>query len=158
MSTLKLQILLGAVDKLTAPLKAVTGQSRITAKDLADAKTKVRELERQSAQIDGYKKLGAQIGVTKTQLKQAEGTFNDLQRKIADTPKPTRLMINELNKAERAFNQLKTKQGEMITRHGQLGEEMRKTGIKTGNLSEAQRRLKTCLLYTSDAADERVRV
>lgn len=153
MSTLKLQILLGAVDKLTAPLKAVTGQSRITAKDLADAKTKVRDLERQSAQIDGYKKLGAQIGVTKTQLKQAEGTFNDLQRKIADTPKPTRLMINELNKAERAFNQLKTKQGEMITRHGQLGEEMRKTGIKTGNLSEAQRRLKTDLAAANTTLD-----
>lgn len=153
MSTLKLQILLGAVDKLTAPLKAVTGQSRITAKDLADTKTKVRDLERQSAQIDGYKKLGAQIGVTKTQLKQAEGTFNDLQRKIADTPKPTRLMINELNKAERAFNQLKTKQGEMITRHGQLGEEMRKTGIKTGNLSEAQRRLKTDLAAANTTLD-----
>lgn len=153
MSTLKLQILLGAVDKLTAPLKAVTGQSRITAKDLADAKTKVRDLERQSAQLDGYKKLGAQIGVTKTQLKQAEGTFNDLQRKIADTPKPTRLMINELNKAERAFNQLKTKQGEMITRHGQLGEEMRKTGIKTGNLSEAQRRLKTDLANANTTLD-----
>ncbi len=153
MSTLKLQILLGAVDKLTAPLKAVTGQSRITAKDLADAKTKVRDLERQSAKLDGYKKLGAQIGVTKTQLKQAEGTFNDLQRKIADTPKPTRLMINELNKAERAFNQLKTKQGEMITRHGQLGEEMRKTGIKTGNLSEAQRRLKTDLAAANTTLD-----
>ncbi|MFU7708767.1 phage tail tape measure protein [Aeromonas veronii] len=153
MSTLKLQILLGAVDKLTAPLRAVTGQSRITAKDLADAKTKVRDLERQSAQIDGYKKLGAQIGVTKAQLKQAEGTFNDLQRKIADTPKPTRLMINELNKAERAFNQLKTKQGEMITRHGQLGEEMRKTGIKTGNLSEAQRRLKTDLANANTTLD-----
>lgn len=153
MSTLKLQILLGAVDKLTAPLKAVTGQSRITAKDLADTKAKVRDLERQSAQLDGYKKLGAQIGVTKTQLKQAEGTFNDLQRKIADTPKPTRLMINELNKAERAFNQLKTKQGEMITRHGQLGEEMRKTGIKTGNLSEAQRRLKTDLANANTNLD-----
>lgn len=153
MSTLKLQILLGAVDKLTAPLKAVTGQSRITAKDLADAKTKVRDLERQSAKLDGYKKLGAQIGVTKTQLKQAESTFNDLQRKIADTPKPTRLMINELNKAERAFNQLKTKQGEMITRHGQLGEEMRKTGIKTGNLSEAQRRLKTDLAAANTTLD-----
>lgn len=153
MSTLKLQILLGAVDKLTAPLKAVSGQSRITAKDLAEAKTKVRDLEKQSGQIDGYKKLGAQIGVTKAQLKQAEGTFNDLQRKIADTPKPTRLMINELNKAERAFNQLKTKQGEMITRHGQLGEEMRKTGIKTGNLSEAQRRLKTDLAAANTTLD-----
>jgi TP901 family phage tail tape measure protein len=153
MSTLKLQILLGAVDKLTAPLRAVSGQSRITAKDLAEAKTKVRDLEKQSGQIDGYKKLGAQIGVTKSQLKLAEGTFNELQRKIADTPKPTRLMINELNKAERAFNQLKTKQGEMITRHGQLGEEMRKTGIKTGNLSEAQRRLKTDLAAANTTLD-----
>nr|WP_234922890.1 phage tail tape measure protein [Aeromonas veronii] len=62
-------------------------------------------------------------------------------------------MINELNKAERAFNQLKTKQGEMITRHGQLGEEMRKTGIKTGNLSEAQRRLKTDLAAANTTLD-----
>ncbi|WP_245194048.1 phage tail tape measure protein [Aeromonas jandaei] len=62
-------------------------------------------------------------------------------------------MINELNKAERAFNQLKTKQGEMITRHGQLGEEMRKTGIKTGNLSEAQRRLKTDLANANTTLD-----
>ena len=57
MSTLKLQILLGAVDKLTAPLKAVTGQSRITAKELADAKNKVKELEKQASQIDGYRNL-----------------------------------------------------------------------------------------------------
>ncbi|MFQ1940582.1 phage tail tape measure protein [Aeromonas veronii] len=153
MSSLKLQILLGAVDKLTAPLRSISGQSRITAKDLAEAKTKVRDLERQSAQIDGYKTLGAQIGITKSQLKLAEGAFNELQRKIADTPKPTRLMINELNKAERAFNELKTKQGEMITRHGQLGEEMRKTGIKTGNLSEAQRRLKTDLAAANTTLD-----
>ena len=34
MNPLKLQILLGAVDKLTAPLKAISGQSRTTAKEL----------------------------------------------------------------------------------------------------------------------------
>lgn len=153
MSTLKLQILLGAVDKLTGPLKTVSGQSRLTAQDLVETKKKIRDLEIQSGKIDGYKTLGAQIGVTKSQLKLAEGTFNDLQRKIADTPKPTRLMINELNKAEKAFNQLKTKQGEMITRHGQLGEEMRKTGINTGNLSETQRRLKTDLAAANTVLD-----
>ncbi|MEV3833586.1 phage tail tape measure protein [Aeromonas allosaccharophila] len=153
MNPLKLQILLGAVDKLTAPLKAVSGQSRLTAKDLVDTKKKIRDLETQSGQIEGYKKLGAQIGVTKAQLKQAEGSFSELQRKIADTPKPTRLMINELNKAEKAFNQLKTKQGEMITRHAQMGEAMRQTGIKTGNLSEAQRRLKTDLAAANTTLD-----
>ncbi|MDX7720474.1 phage tail tape measure protein [Aeromonas caviae] len=153
MNHLKLQILLGAVDKLTAPLKAVSGQSRITAKDLVDTKKKIRDLETQAGQIEGYKTLGAQIGATKAQLKQAEGSFSELQRKIADTPKPTRLMINEFNKAETALNQLKTKQGEMITRHAQMGEAMRKTGINTGNLSETQRRLKTDLAAANTVLD-----
>jgi len=153
MNPLKLQILLGAVDKLTAPLKAVSGQSRITAKDLVDTKKKIRDLETQAGQIEGYKTLGAQIGATKAQLKQAEGSFSELQRKIADTPKPTRLMINELNKAEKALNQLKTKQGEMITRHAQMGEAMRKSGINTSNLSETQRRLKTDLAAANTVLD-----
>lgn len=153
MNPLKLQILLGAVDKLTAPLKAVSGQSRITAKDLVDTKKKIRDLETQAGQIEGYKTLGAQIGATKAQLKQAEGSFSELQRKIADTPKPTRLMINELNKAEKALSQLKTKEGEMITRHAQMGEAMRKTGINTGNLSETQRRLKTDLAAANTVLD-----
>lgn len=154
MNPLKLQILLGAVDKLTAPLKAVSGQSRLTAKDLVETKKKIRDLETQAGQIEGYKTLGAQIGATKAQLKQAEGLFGELQRKIAETPKPTRLMINELNKAEKALNQLKTKQGEMITRHAQMGDAMRQTGINTGNLSETQRRLKTDLAATNTQLEQ----
>lgn len=98
-------------------------------------------------------RVGAQIGATKAQLKQAEGSFSELQRKIAETPKPTRVMINEFNKAEKALNQLKTKQGEMITRHAQMGEAMRKTGINTGNLSETQRRLKTDLAAANTVLD-----
>ncbi|MGV2702314.1 UNVERIFIED_CONTAM: phage tail tape measure protein [Aeromonas salmonicida] len=153
MNPLKLQILLEGVEKITAPLKAVSGQSRLTAKDLVDTKKNIRDLETQAGQIEGYKTLGAQIGATKAQLKQAEGSFSELQRKIADTPKPTRLMINEFNKAEKALNQLKTKQGEMITRHAQMGEAMRKTGINTGNLSESQRRLKTDLAAANTVLD-----
>lgn len=153
MNPLKLQILLGAVDKLTAPLKAVSGQSRLTAKDLVDTKKKIRDLETQAGQIEGYKTLGAQIGATKAKLKQADASFSELQRKIADTPKPTRLMINELNKAEKALNQLKTQQGEMITRHAQMGEAMRKSGINTSNLSETQRRLKTDLAAANTVLD-----
>ena len=153
MNPLKLQILLGAVDKLTAPLKAVSGQSRLTAKDLVDTKKKIRDLETQAGQIEGYKTLGAQIGATKAKLKQADASFSELQRKIAETPKPTKLMINEFNKAEKALSQLKTKQGEMITRHAQMGEAMRKTGINTGNLSETQRRLKTDLAAANTVLD-----
>ena len=47
MNPLKLQILLGAVDKLTAPLKAASGQSKTTAKDLAETKKRIKELRRE---------------------------------------------------------------------------------------------------------------
>ena len=120
---------------------------------MVDTKKKIRDLETQAGQIEGYKTLGAQIGATKAKLKQAEGSFSELQRKIADTPKPTRLMINELNKAEKALNQLKTKEGEMIARHAQMGEAMRKSGINTSNLSETQRRLKTDLAAANTVLD-----
>ncbi|HHQ4668059.1 TPA: phage tail tape measure protein [Aeromonas hydrophila] len=120
---------------------------------MVDTKKKIRDIETQAGQIEGYKTLGAQIGATKAKLKQAEGSFSELQRKIADTPKPTRLMINELNKAEKALNQLKTKEGEMITRHAQMGEAMRKSGINTSNLSETQRRLKTDLAAANTVLD-----
>ena len=45
MNPLKLQILLGAVDKITAPLKAASGQSRMTAQDLLATKKRIKELE-----------------------------------------------------------------------------------------------------------------
>ena len=59
MNPLKLQILLGAVDKLTAPLKAVSGQSRITAKDLVDTKKKIRDLATHAGKIEGYQSVTA---------------------------------------------------------------------------------------------------
>lgn len=149
MSTLKLQILLGAVDKLTAPLKAVTGQSRITAKDLADTKAKVRDLEKQSGQIDGYRTLGRQIGATRAELTQAQQTAQRMARELAATSNPTKAMTRDLEKAKVAVRDLTNKEREMVSRHGAMKTAMQQAGISTKQLSQHQRQLKTDLAATT---------
>lgn len=153
MSTLKLQILLGAVDKLTAPLKAVTGQSRITAKDLADTKAKVRDLEKQSAKIDGFKQLGAQLGVTNANLQAAKDHFEQVKQTIAATANPTRMMVNEFNKAEKSVKELTAKQAEMNSKYEGMKLSLQTATMGTKDLAKTQERLKNA----TAAANEKLK-
>ncbi|WP_421284865.1 phage tail tape measure protein [Aeromonas veronii] len=153
MSTLKLQILLGAVDKLTAPLKAVTGQSRITAKDLADTKAKVRDLEKQSAKIDGFKQLGAQLGVTNANLQAAKDRFEQVKQTIAATANPTRMMVNEFNKAEKSVKELTAKQAEMNSKYEGMKLSLQTATMGTKDLAKTQERLKNA----TAAANEKLK-
>lgn len=153
MSTLKLQILLGAVDKLTAPLKAVTGQSRITAKDLADTKAKVRDLEKQSAKIDGFKQLGAQLGVTNANLQAAKDRFEQVKQTIAATANPTRMMVNEFNKAEKSVEELTAKQAEINSKYEGMKLSLQTATMGTKDLAKTQERLKNA----TAAANEKLK-
>jgi TP901 family phage tail tape measure protein len=149
MSTLKLQILLGAVDKLTAPLRAVSGQSRITAKDLADTKTKMRDLEKQSGQIDGYRTLGKQVGATRAELTQAQQTAQRMAKELAATANPTKAMTRELEKAKEAVRDLTSKERALVARYAQTKTALQQAGINTRQLGQHQRQLKTDLAATT---------
>lgn len=154
MSTLKLQILLGAVDKLTAPLKAVTGQSRITAKDLADTKAKVRDLEKQSGQIDGYRTLGRQIGATRAQLNQAQRDAQQMAQAFAKVEQPTKAMTRAMDEAKQKVRDLSQQERAMVARYGRMKLAMGEAGINTKQLGEHQRRLKTDLASANTQLDQ----
>ncbi|MGQ4689035.1 phage tail tape measure protein [Aeromonas veronii] len=153
MSTLKLQILLGAVDKLTAPLKAVTGQSRITAKELADAKNKVKELEKQASQIDGYRNLGKQIGVTRAKLNEAQTAAQRMARELAETTKPTRAMTRELEKARQRVRDLSDAETQLVIRYGEAKAAVKEAGINTKQLGQHQRRLASEITAANSALE-----
>lgn len=154
MNPLKLQILLGAVDKLTAPLKAVSGQSRITAKDLVAAKDKARELEKQVGQIEGYRNLGKQIGVTRAKLNEAQIAAQKMARELADTTKPTRAMTRELERARQKVRDLSDAETQLVIRYGEAKAAVKAAGINTKQLSQYQRQLKTDLAATNAQLDQ----
>ncbi|HEH9409755.1 TPA: phage tail tape measure protein, partial [Aeromonas salmonicida] len=153
MNPLKLQILLGAVDKLTAPLKAVSGQSRITAKDLVEAKNKVKDLENQASQIDGYRNLGKQIGVTRAKLNEAQAAAQRMARELAETTKPTRAMTRELERARQRVRDLSDAETQLVIRYGEAKAAVKEAGINTKQLGQHQRRLAS-EIKTANAALE----
>lgn len=154
MNPLKLQILLGAVDKLTAPLKAVSGQSRLTAKDLVDTKKKIRDIETQAGQIEGYKTLGAQIGATRAQLTQAQRDAQQMAQQLAQVEQPTKAMTRAMEQAKQKVRDLSQQEREMVARHGSLKRAMGEAGINTKQLGEHQRRLKTDLASANAQLDQ----
>ncbi|MDA1381725.1 hypothetical protein PCI56_23905 [Plesiomonas shigelloides subsp. oncorhynchi] len=135
------------------PLKAITGQSRVTAKDLAAAKAKVRDLEQQSAKIEGFKQLGAQIGVNNAKLQEAKAKFEEVKRTIAATANPTRMMVNEFNKAEKAVQGLSAKQTEMNTRYEGMKRSLQSATMGTKDLAKTQELLKNA----TAAANEKLK-
>ena len=58
---LKLEVLLSAINKATGPLKQITQGSNQTAKALKAARDRLRELNDQQKNIDGFRKLDAQL-------------------------------------------------------------------------------------------------
>lgn len=142
MSQLKLQILLGAVDKMTAPLKAVSGQSRLTAKDLADTKKRIRDLEKQSGEIDGYRKLGGQIGVTRAELTKAQSEAQRMAQAMASATNQTKAMTRDLVQARQRVRDLTTQERELIAKHNGMRQAFAASGISTKQLGAAQRQLK----------------
>ncbi|HHQ4650001.1 TPA: phage tail tape measure protein [Aeromonas hydrophila] len=154
MNPLKLQILLGAVDKLTAPLKRVSGQSRLTAQDLVDTKKKIRDLEDQSGQIDGYRTLGRQIGATRAQLTAAQRDAQQMAQQFAKVEQPTKAMTRAMEQARQKVRDLTQQEREMVARHSSLKQAMADAGIHTKQLGEHQRRLKTELAAANSQLDQ----
>lgn len=154
MNPLKLQILLGAVDKLTAPLKTISGQSRTTAQDLLAAKTTVRDLEKQSAKIDGFRSLGRTIGATRAQLRKAQGEVVQLSLGIASSERPTQAMTRALEKAKQAASALEQKERALVHRYNETKQSLQSVTIGANSLTAAQERLKTAAAAANTKLDQ----
>ncbi|MGL4892347.1 MAG: phage tail tape measure protein [Aeromonas veronii] len=154
MNPLKLQILLGAVDKITAPLKAASGQSRTTAQDLLATKKRIKELETQSGQIDGYRTLGRQIGATRAELVKAQREVVQLSLGMASVEQPTKAMTRAMEKAKQAAGALEQKEREMVSRYGRMKQSLTEAGINTKQLSGHQRQLRTDLAAANGQLDQ----
>ncbi|MGL5225316.1 MAG: phage tail tape measure protein, partial [Aeromonas sp.] len=154
MSSLRLQVLLGAVDRLTAPLRSVSGQSRTTAKELADTKKRIKELEQQSGQVEGYRTLGRQIGTTRAALNSAQRDAQQMGQQLATVERPTKAMAAAMARARQKVRALSQQEREMVTRHGALRQSLGQVGINTRQLGKHQRSLRTDLAATNGQLDQ----
>ncbi|RAP72859.1 phage tail tape measure protein [Candidatus Erwinia dacicola] len=141
-NSLKLQVLLKAVDQASRPFKAIQNQSKKLSGDIRDTRESIRGLDAQAAKIDGFRKVSGQLAVTQQKLKDAKAEAAALAVQFRNTEKPTTAQARALEKARQAANELQTKSNSLRLSVQQQREALNAAGISTKSLSSEQQRLK----------------
>ncbi|ELY9432799.1 phage tail tape measure protein [Salmonella enterica] len=154
---LRLQVLLNAVDNITRPLRSVSRQSSATARALKTAQQQVKDLNRQTGQIDGYRKLARDVAVTGNRLKQAQDRVRTLAVAMQSSAAPTAAMRREFERAQQEARRLKERQNQLTQAQQRSRAALRNAGIDTRNLSQRQNELRQGLESANRSVEEQRR-
>jgi len=150
---LELKLLLDMVDKVTGPLKKIRQASGNVSGELKATRDKLKELNKQSAQIDGYKKVSRSLSITSQELVAAQKKMQLLDEQMKQSQNPSKALRKEHEQSIQTLRNLKGARGKLVTSHKQVREELRLSGIDTRKLGDAQKELKEKIERTTDVME-----
>ncbi len=156
-ATLNLKVLFSAVEKVTAPLKAMQKESSATAKALKGAKDALKGLSDQQKLIDSWRSTGKSIGINEQDLEKARGLVKKLGLEMEATAAPTAKMQRAFKEATDNARNLAATANRLQERKQQLRHEMSALGIDTKKVSDYQRDLKTKIDAATGAVDHQAK-
>ncbi len=151
---LKLEVILSAINKATAPFKAITKGSSDTAKALKAARDSLRALNAQQNDINGFRKLDKDIAINNNSLAAATTKIKQIKQEMGGVEKPTVAMNRAFNSAVKEANKLKQQHTDLIQKQQQLRTQLTNSGISTTNLAEHQRQLKTNMASVTEQVNK----
>ncbi|HHJ1146581.1 TPA: phage tail tape measure protein [Proteus mirabilis] len=140
-NNLKLQVVLSAVDKLTAPFRSAQESNKRLASAVRQSRDSLKNLNQQASQIDGFRKIKQQLTSTQQAYQSATQRVATLAKEIANTENPTKKQLEAFKKAQREAGQLKTKYEQLQQSVQRQRSALQANGISTNQLGQAQRRL-----------------
>jgi len=137
---LELSLLLKMVDRITAPARRVTGVTGKLAKGLSNTKTELRGLNQASKKVEHLKTLKGKLFETKGQLKATSKEIISLKHQMKTAgPKAGKVLRKDLDKSIKAYERITKKQKGLRGRIKQSTAALKKQGITTKSLSQAQK-------------------
>ncbi|WP_293937641.1 hypothetical protein [Iodobacter sp.] len=107
MSKLKLEVILAAIDRVTAPLKGISSASKAVSSEVKVLREKLKELNGTQLKIDGFNKLREQAKKSTEQMRELKDSIKvnelrvkqsrTLQAQLADEVKGTRRSYKRLS-------------------------------------------------------------
>jgi len=149
MKSLDLSILIGAVDKFTAPVKKIIGISDKMTKAMLDGQKSINTLSQQKNMIQRFQRMNSALGRTATEMKAAQKNTAELGRVIAATDKPSKKLTTSFERARSKSAQLKDAHKRQKEELRILRNELREAGIDTRKMSDAETMLANKLEMTT---------
>lgn len=150
---LELKLLLDMVDKVTGPLKKIRQASGLVSGELKETRDKLKELNKQSAKMDGYKKVSRSLSITSQELVTAQKKMQGLDEQMKQSQNPSKALRKEHEKSIETLRNLKIARGKLSTSQKQMREELRSSGVDTRKLGDAQKELKEKIERTTDVME-----
>ncbi|WP_193162987.1 phage tail tape measure protein [Enterobacter ludwigii] len=150
---LQLQVMLSAVDKITAPLKNIQAANKRLAAATKEARQEVKALESQVSKVDALNKLQTSVRQTSEKLRESSTALQRMSQAYRNTENPTQAFTAALNKQTREHQKLLAEQRSEVNKLTQLRGELRRNDIDTKDLAYSQALLskKTMLANTAMA-------
>lgn len=148
MSKLKLEVLFGAVDKLTGPIKTIIGGSKTMADVLKKTNSELKGLESQQRKISGFRQLTEQSEKTAQALAKNKQTISELKAALKINPE-VQENVAALARAEAAHKRLMGVQKSQRTELTGMAQEFNKAGIQMDRLNEEESDLKNKIHLTT---------
>lgn len=146
---LRLEVVLAAIDKATAPIKSITQGSVGLARTLKTTRDTLKGLQSQQKDISSFKTLKGANYQTQQAMRASTDRVKALSRELANTSNPTKALNNEFKRAVRESQSLKQKHGEQQRQLQTLRGRLSDAGISTKNLSQHERELRQNLASTN---------
>jgi TP901 family phage tail tape measure protein len=139
--TLSLLVKFGALDRMTAPMRAIGRTAGATSQSIGKTRAEIAALERAQTRIAKLKALEGRLGRDSAALAEARARMEELKRQVDATETPTKKLTRALADATRNVEQL----GATVDKHGQdlqaLSTKLGAAGIDVADLGSAERRL-----------------
>ncbi|WP_445157060.1 phage tail tape measure protein [Halomonas sp. E14] len=138
---LRMQVLLGAIDQATGPLRKITQGSDQTARALRASRDELRTLERAQRDMRGFTALKRSSEQTATALQSQQRQVRELTQQIRQADGPTRQLTRQRDAAIRKARELKQQYEGEQRELQRLRGSMRDVSGVTGSLGNQQREL-----------------
>lgn len=141
-NNLRLQVILNAVDKLTRPFRSAQASSRELAAVLQTTRNSLKELNKQAARIDEFRKTRSQLAITAKNLNAAREEAAKLATQFTATNRQTAAQAKLFSQAKNRVQELQQTYNGLLGSVQRQRQALKESGIDTKQLSSAQRELR----------------
>ncbi len=153
--SLRVQILLGAVDRVTGPLKTVLKGTRGLSAGLKETQDRLRGLQAAQRDVGRFRELKTGLASTSAELEQARAKAAALAQQMNATANPTRRLTAEFRRSRDAVNALEQRHEAQARELQQVRARMNEAGAASRGLAAHERDLRDAVARTNAELQER---
>ncbi|ABX18531.1 phage tail tape measure protein [Burkholderia multivorans] len=155
--SLRLEVVLKALDQASRPIREITGRNRTLVKDLRDTRARLKELSDTQRRIGEFREMRTGLANTSAKLADAQKKVKELAKSLHAYGPPSQQMIAELAKARQASSRLGIAFKKQSAGVDELRNRLVRAGVDTSKLSQHERTLRNDIAATTDAIDAQTR-